>query len=159
MGDMHSIINKGNRGGNKNQHIFALGAIICIIFIGLAAWLKINANSVKKEIIPKANSKIEQSIPTVVVVMNREGNLATHSGVLAQTPYAALVEVAKRDGEQLETKQYDFGVFVTKVGVLETGNEMAWIVSVNGKSLDVASDKMTLSTGDLVEWAYKKSIY
>jgi len=100
---------------------------------------------------------IQKSV--VSVTLNKNGNIATYSGIIAQTPYEALVAVTQKERIPVVVKQYDFGVFVQKIADLETGPDMAWIVSVNGKSLNVAADKATVKTGDMVEWAYTKAIY
>ncbi len=106
-------------------------------------------------------SAVQETIQKSVVslTLNKNGDIATYSGIVAETPYEALVKVAQEEDIPVVTKQYDFGVFVQKIGDLETGPDMAWIVSVNGKSISVAADKEMVTTGDMVEWAYTKAIY
>lgn len=93
--------------------------------------------------------------PKVTFVLNA----TTYSDIQASTPYEALVSVASKNNITLQTKQYDFGVFVEGIGDQKNTTEKAWIYFVNGKSGEVASDKYTLKQGDTVEWKYTTPIY
>jgi hypothetical protein len=63
-------------------------------------------------------------------------------------------------GLRLETKQYDFGILVDKIGLLKNGqNDSYWIYYVNGQAPDVASDKKILTPGDNVKFKFEESIY
>jgi hypothetical protein len=72
------------------------------------------------------------------------------------TAFSVLEEAANKDNLKLETKKYDFGIFVQAIGNKESTKELAWIYFVNGKSGEIAADKMNLKAGDLVEWKYIK---
>lgn len=93
--------------------------------------------------------------PTVTCIVNS----TTYSDIQASTPYEALVLVARKNTLELQTKQYDFGIFVEAVGDQKNTKDMAWIYYVNGKSGEVASDKYILKQGDAVEWKYTTPIY
>ncbi len=134
---------------------FGVILVMCIGISGFFLQQYVQAPQVSKQL----STQETQQKPIVSVTLDKNGDIATYSGVMAQTPYEALVEVSKKEGIPLVTKQYDFGIFVQKIGDLETGPDMAWIVSVNGKSLTVAADKETVKTGDMVQWAYTKAIY
>jgi hypothetical protein len=91
---------------------------------------------------------------SVTLILDTGDRITTYSGILAKTPFEALTDVVKKEKLSLETKQYDFGVFVKKIGTYESGNTNAWIVSVNGQSLTTAADKTQIKNGDVVEWVY-----
>lgn len=94
--------------------------------------------------------------PDVTVTIDDGKTAATYSAVRADTPYAALESVSATHKIPVKTKRYDFGIFVSEIAGLPSGTDMAWIVSVNGKSLTAAADTVKLSSGDSVEWSYKK---
>jgi len=93
--------------------------------------------------------------PIVTFVLNA----TTYSNIQASSPYEALVSVAQKNNIPLQTKQYDFGVFVEGIGDQKNTTEKAWIYYVNGKSGSVASDKYLLKQNDTVEWKYTTPIY
>lgn len=103
------------------------------------------------------NTKLTVSTtsPKVTFIVNS----TTYSDIQASTPYEALVFIARKNNIQLQTKQYDFGVFVEGIGEIKNTPEKAWIYYVNGKSGEVASDKYELKQGDSVEWKYTTPIY
>jgi len=107
----------------------------------------------------KSIVKTEVANTGATLVLNDGASIATYSGVTAQNAFEILTIVAEKEKIPLITKQYDFGVFVQKIGEKESGTIMAWIYSINGKSGEVAADKAGLNTGDIVEWKYTKSIY
>jgi hypothetical protein len=96
-----------------------------------------------------------QSIPHVSVEIDDGNTIATESAV-ASTAYEALVSVTKEKGMVLEVKQYDFGVFVQKVGDKVSSATMSWIYFINGQSGTVAADKTILKENDVVSWKYMK---
>lgn len=98
---------------------------------------------------------IKNTTPIVTGVMNS----VTYNDIQAATPYDALVLIAKNNNLELQTKQYDFGIFVEGVGDQKMTKDKAWIYYVNGKSGEVASDTYVLKQGDIVEWKYTTPIY
>ncbi len=68
--------------------------------------------------------------------------------------FSMLEEATREENVPLQTKKYDFGVFVESInGKVSTG-EMAWIYFVNGESGQVAADQYHITPGDTVEWKY-----
>ncbi|KKR02219.1 MAG: hypothetical protein UU25_C0013G0005 [Microgenomates group bacterium GW2011_GWB1_40_9] len=100
-------------------------------------------------------SSLKETFPTVTCVFNS----ISYSDIQASSPYEALLQVAKKNNSELQTKQYDFGIFVEGVGDQKMTKDKAWIYYVNGKSGEVASDKYELKQGDIVEWKYTTPIY
>lgn len=99
-------------------------------------------------------SAIQQK-KTVMLSIDDGQKVATYSA-RADTPFEALDIVANQYAIPLQTKQYDFGVFVQKIGDKVSGSDMSWIYFVNGQSGTVAADRKTLSEGDRVSWRYVK---
>jgi hypothetical protein len=134
---------------------------ILIIFVIVAGFYLIKTNPFHKGQNQKTGSPTETvtAKPIATLVLNDGETTATYSGIAAQNAFEALTVVTKKENIPLVTKQYDFGVFVQKIGEKESGTAMAWIYFINGKSGDVAADKTVLTTGDVVEWKYTKSIY
>jgi hypothetical protein len=117
------------------------------VFIG---W-QVPRNSLKQEVLsPKPHSTF---------ILNTGQSIATYDGILATTVYDALVQVSSRAAIPVEKKQYDFGVFVEKIGDYGNTKEKAWIYYVNGVSGDVAADKKSIKNGDVVQWRYEKPLY
>jgi hypothetical protein len=94
-------------------------------------------------------------LPTTTFIFNG----TTYADVQASNPYEALIFIAKENAIELQTKHYDFGVFVEGIGEQKNTTEKAWIYYVNGASGEVAADKYELKQGDLVEWKYITPIY
>ena len=101
----------------------------------------------------------DQSKPHVTVMLVFEDVSATYSGIPATTPFEALQTVATDHHIPLQTKTYDFGIFVEGIGDKPTHQDHAWLYFVNGVSGDVAADKKAVQTGDLIEWRYMKPMF
>lgn len=72
-----------------------------------------------------------------------------------ETAFSVLKSETEKQGIYLETQQYDFGVFVKKIGDLESTAKKAWIYYVNDVSGDKAADQYTLKENDKVLWKYE----
>jgi hypothetical protein len=139
---------------NKPTLLFLLAILILGFFVIR------NTQNVQKEN-PKTQTPAETNAAktTATLVLDDGARIATYSGVTAQNAFEILTIVTEKEHIPVVSKQYDFGIFVQKIGDKESGTVMAWIYSVNGKSGEVAADKAALTTGDIVEWKYTKSIY
>lgn len=61
-------------------------------------------------------------------------------------------------GIVLETKTYDYGVFIEKIGDKKNGDDgKYWLYYVDGEMPQVAADKEELRSGDRVEFKFEKS--
>jgi len=72
-----------------------------------------------------------------------------------KTAFDLLKKLTESKDLKLETKIYDFGVFVQAIDGKESGSDKAWIYFVNGMSAQLAADRYQLQAGDNVEWKYK----
>jgi len=70
------------------------------------------------------------------------------------TAFSLLNDLAQSESLDLETRQYDFGIFVKAITGYESSAEKAWIYYVNGESGQVAADQKKINSNDLVEWKY-----
>jgi len=68
--------------------------------------------------------------------------------------YDALKNICDVNGFEINTQEYDFGIFIESVNGYESSQEKAWIYYVNGESGNIAADQNILKSGDLVEWKY-----
>lgn len=103
--------------------------------------------------------KSTQSSAKITFILNTGASIATYDGVLAATPFDALTKISTSQSLTIEKKQYDFGVFVEKIGNFANTKDNAWIYYVNGVSGEMAADKKILKNGDIVEWRYTKPLY
>lgn len=75
------------------------------------------------------------------------------------TAFSVLKDTLENENIYLEIIQYDFGVFVKKIGELESGAKKSWIYYVNDVSGDKAADQYTLKENDSVLWKYETPKY
>lgn len=73
-----------------------------------------------------------------------------------KTAYDLLLFAQKEGKVTVDTKQYDFGVFIESIGGVANSNDFVWIYYVNGESASVGADKYELKNGDSVEWRYEQ---
>lgn len=134
--------------------------LIVTIFLGVLGLTKFASKSTPVTIVEQSAvlKEKEQALTTsaTVVLDFGEGKISTYSNILGKTAFEGLQKVASGNNLNLDTKQYDFGVFVKVIGGVENTKDLSWIYFVNGKSPEVASDKYELKDGDMVEWKYTK---
>lgn len=131
--------------------------ILCLIVIGVGALFILQKQF--KTTPQQQQLPIETTSPAVSVTIFDGSSTATYSGISALTPYEALTKIASQKQISVQTKQYDFGVFVEAIAGKENTKDKTWIYFVNGKSGEVAADKYTLKQNDTVEWNYITPIY
>jgi len=95
-----------------------------------------------------------QTIPTVTVDIRNNGVISTYSGIRATTAYDALLGVSRQTGMPVSTKQYDFGMFVERIGDKPSTKDNVWLYFINDASATAAADRQTLYDGDVVSWRY-----
>lgn len=72
----------------------------------------------------------------------------------SQSAFGLLESLAEMELIEMETQQYDFGIFVKSINGKESSAEISWIYFVNGEPAQVAADQYKLKSGDVVEWKY-----
>ncbi|MFA6501330.1 MAG: DUF4430 domain-containing protein [Parachlamydiales bacterium] len=115
----------------------------------------------------KNNLKLNQPEPTPVTQIqefkvtltldygNKNINSYEVTTKEGDTAFSVLKSETEKQGIYLETQQYDFGVFVKKIGDLESTAKKAWIYYVNDVSGDKAADQYILKENDKVLWKYE----
>ncbi|MEK7113169.1 MAG: DUF4430 domain-containing protein [Patescibacteria group bacterium] len=128
--------------------------LLLVIGFTLFSFLR---NKSQTENLQSYPAEVPQSQTTLVIDYG-DGKRESSSFVprQGQTVFDALKEIAQQKGIVLDTKQYDFGIFVKAIGGYESSNEKAWIYFVNGASGTVAADQHQIKAGDLIEWKYTK---
>jgi hypothetical protein len=141
----------------KKNNLLIVIVLICVVFFG---WKLIFVPVFFRPAAPSDDAKTMQiQKPSVSVALNYGDSFVTYDGVHAETAFDALSAVCTGNNIVLEKKQYDFGVFVEKIGDKANTNDKAWIYYVNGKSGEVAADKQALISGDTIEWRYQQPLY
>jgi len=70
------------------------------------------------------------------------------------TAFSVLSKYAEGENLEVNTVQYDFGVFIDSIGGFKSGSDKAWIYFINGESGQVAADTAKVNPGDSIEWKY-----
>lgn len=87
------------------------------------------------------------------------GNKEIKTGELVadanDTAFSILKKFTSKENVNLETTQYDFGVFVKKIGEFESTAKKSWIYYINNESGQIAADQMKLKNDDKVLWKYE----
>lgn len=67
-------------------------------------------------------------------------------------------DLLNESGLELETKQYDIGLFIESIDSVKNGQDgKYWLYYVNNQAPSVAADKMNLEPGDRVEFRFEDS--
>ena len=141
----------------KKNKLLLIVILVGIVFVG---WKLVPPSTFSRPAIPSDDTKtvlVQKS--SVHVTINNDDSVVTYDNVMAETVFDALSTVCAGNTITLEKKQYDFGVFVEKIGDRANTKEKAWIYYINGKSGEVAADKQVLKSGDKIEWRYQKPLY
>jgi len=109
-----------------------------IIFSGCQVANRLKLNSVPQE----------TPITTNLVTSEKINLTATVSG---QTALELLTANAK-----VESKKYDFGVFVESINGLKGNNEHFWALYVNNEKSQTGADTTILQAGDTTSWVFEK---
>ena len=73
-------------------------------------------------------------------------------------PRITALDLLENSGLEIEIKHYDMGIFIESIDSVKNGqNNKYWLYYVNDKSPNVASDKMELEVGDMVEFKFEES--
>lgn len=126
--------------------------LILIIASGLFLYRKYNSINIP---IPVQNTGYEQRVNLTLDFGNKEIKSFDLVVGSEDTAFSVLKTTAEKENINLEVKQYDFGVFVKKIGDFESTTKKSWIYYVNNESGQMAADQQKLKNGDKVEWKYE----
>jgi len=142
----------------KNKIIFLI--IIAVVVLALFGFFiyDFSKNLENNENSQGLNNDVKQE--NVLVIDDGEGrpkifNIEYKEGI---TAFDLLKTKTAESGLILKTKQNNAGVFIESIAGIKNGDAgKQWLYYVNGKMLDVASDKKQLKAGDKVEFKFEKS--
>jgi len=142
----------------KNIYIIAgLGIIIIIggwlLFTNVFSQPKIEENNIVQETIKKE---------ATIIIDYGEGS--PNSFDIQFEEGATALDLLKNKTEEsnitLETKSYDIGVMIEKIGDKKNGQDgKYWLYYINGETPMVSADKTEIKSGDKVEFKFEKSIF
>ena len=52
----------------------------------------------------------------------------------------------------VESKQYDFGVFIESINAVKPDDKHFWKLYINGQEAQVGADQLQTKDGDIIEW-------
>lgn len=138
----------------KTMRKYLIPVIILLAVLSLVTFKNYNSVSPSKV---QENQQIdtEAKVNLVIDFGNTEVKSFETTVNNDSTAFSALKDVAEKEDIVLETIEYDFGVFVKKVGTFESSAEKSWIYYVNGASGQIAADQQKIKSGDKVEWKYE----
>lgn len=136
---------------NIKKYLFPL----ILLFVAIAFVLFKNYSSNKPSPIPAQQTGYEARVNISVDFGNKTAKQSELVIDSDDTAYTVLKRITEKEEVKLETVQYDFGVFVKKIGEFESTAKKSWIYYVNGESGSIAADQYKLKNGDKVEWKYE----
>lgn len=90
-----------------------------------------------------------------MVTIDFGGGEKVEGKTVAGNALEALKKLTAVNDLSLETKQYTLGAMVTKIGSKENSKTKGWVYSVNGKSGQIAPDRLVTYPEDKILWEYK----
>ncbi len=126
--------------------------LILILASGLFLYKKYNPINTP---IPVQNTIYEQKVNLIVDFGNKEIKNFDLNLEADSSAFSVLKTATEKENIKLQVKQYDFGVFVEKIGDFESTAKKSWIYYVNDESGQVAADQQKLKNGDKIKWIYE----
>lgn len=137
----------------KYSAYFFVGFAVIVILYSIIA---VNGIINKNKITPVVNESAQVQ-NTRLLIDYSDGFISSYEfdqSTEGKTVYELLTKASQDQNIPIETKQYDFGVFVESINGYRSGTSKSWIYFVNGESGQVAADQMKVKNGDLIEWKY-----
>lgn len=141
------------------------GAVVVVVIvagiIGLSKGFSKKSSETNLKSSASSNTSQSQSVEQPVKVVVDYGDLQkTETEMPANgemTAFSALEEAAKKDGVEVITTKYDFGIMVNSIGAYKGGEDgKFWLYYVNSKVPEVGADQYKVKAGDVVEWKFEK---
>ncbi len=126
--------------------------LILIVASGLFLFKKYSPTNVS---VPIQESISEQKINLTIDFGNKDIKNYDLTIGPEDTAFSVLKTITEKEKIILQVKQYDFGVFVEKIGDFESTSKKSWIYYINGESGQIAADQQKLKNSDKVEWKYE----
>ncbi len=131
---------------------YLIPILIIILASGLFFYKKYNPINTP---VPEQNTNYEQKVNLVIDFGNKEIKNFDLNLEANSSAFSVLKTATEKENIKLQVKQYDFGVFVEKIGDFESTAKKSWIYYINSESGQIAADQQKLKNGDKVEWKYE----
>ena len=131
--------------------------IFPVLIIILALGLTISRYNPSNKMASSDQKETINTTKATLLIDFGDSNLKTFDLTMTSedTAFSVLKNIAEKENINLETVQYDFGVFVKKIGEFESTAKKSWIYYVNGESGQIAADQYKLKNRDKVLWKYE----
>jgi uncharacterized ubiquitin-like protein YukD len=126
--------------------------LILIVASGLFLFKKYSPTNVS---VPVQETVSEQKINLTIDFGNKDIKNYDLTIGPEDTAFSVLKTITEKEKIILQVKQYDFGVFIEKIGDFESTAKKSWIYYLNGESGQIAADQQKLKNGDKIEWKYE----
>lgn len=136
----------------KTMKKYSLLILILIIASGLFLYRKYNSINIP---IPEQNTGYEQRVSLTIDFGNKEIKSFDLVVGSEDTAFSVLKTTVEKENINLQIKQYDFGVFIEKIGDFESTAKKSWIYYINNESGQIAADQAKIKNGDKIEWKYE----
>lgn len=142
------------------KNIYIIAGLGVIIIVG--SWLLFSGNFWQTNI--EENNIVQETIKKEAVLTIDDGGGGKNSFNVefeeGMTAFDLLKNKTEESNITLETKSYDIGIMIEKIGDKKNGQDgKYWLYYVNGEAPMVAADKMEIKAGDIVEFKFEKSIF
>jgi len=136
-------------------------AVVAIGIIGLSKGFSGKSSETNLKSSASSNTSQTQSVEQPVKVIVDFGDLLKNEVELpakeGMTAFSVLEEAAKKDGTEVASTKYDFGIMVNSIGTYKGGEDgKYWLYYVNSKVPEVGADQYKVKAGDVVEWKFEK---
>jgi len=134
-----------------------------VIFLGAFLFLSINFFFEKKiekyledEKVYIASLKEIKETKVIYIINAGEGNISEYKIKKISdeiTVFSLLKDLSQKENFEIQTTQYDFGIFVESIAEFKGGKDNKyWQYWVNDKLGEVAADRKRVNPGDKIEW-------
>lgn len=146
---------------NKIIAGLVVAVVVVIGIIGLSKGFSKKSSETNLKSSASSNISQTQSVEQPVKVVVDFGDLLKTEVELSvkedMTAFSVLEEAAKKDGTEIASTKYDFGIMVNSIGTYKGGEEgKYWLYYVNSKVPEVGADQYKVKAGDVVEWKFEK---
>jgi len=144
---------------NQGKITIFFSLIVLLILLGLVGFIVNQWNpSESKE--QEFQEGIEETVSLIIDYGEGQPLLSEAEFREGMTAFDLLVGETSKAVLGLETKTYDMGVFVEKIGGKKNGEEgKYWLYYLNEEMPMVSSDKQILKVGDKVEFKFEASSF
>lgn len=140
----------------KKLRLLSLALVLSLAVTVMAACT--NTTTTEEETDTTTSEEVTEQKVEVVINNGEEERTYELEFEDGLTAYDYLTKAAEKDGLELKTTEYDFGISIDAIGeeVGETDGKY-WMYYVDGQSAPVAVDKQEIGAGSSVEFKFESS--